>query len=52
MGGIKLHSKSIVLMQDTGNKKNTVESFNKLLKELTENGAQLLPLNEEVTPIQ
>ena len=52
MEGVKLHTRSIVLMHDTGTKKSTVESLNRLLKELTENGAQLLPLNDEVTPIQ
>ncbi|BCJ95435.1 hypothetical protein acsn021_30040 [Anaerocolumna cellulosilytica] len=52
MEGIKSHTSSIVLMHDTGTKKSTVESLNRLLKELTEKGVQLLPLHDEVTPVQ
>jgi len=52
INGIKLHNNSIVLMHDTDAKENTVKSLKQILKTLTEQGTELLPLNENVTPIQ
>ncbi len=52
INGVKLHSRSIVLMHDTDTKANTVTSLKRVLKTLTEHGAEILPLNENVTPIQ
>lgn len=52
INGIKLHNRSIVLMHDTDTKANTVTSLKMILKTLTEHGAEILPLNENVTPIQ
>jgi hypothetical protein len=39
-------------MHDTDTKANTVTSLKMILKTLTEHGAEILPLNENVTPIQ
>ncbi|MGB8453683.1 MAG: polysaccharide deacetylase family protein [Anaerocolumna sp.] len=50
--GIKLHNRSIVLMHDTDTKENTVKSLKQVLETLTEQGVELLPLNENVIPIQ
>ncbi|MDF2474446.1 MAG: hypothetical protein K0R21_2228 [Anaerocolumna sp.] len=50
--GISINNTSIVLMHDTATKENTVESLEPILKTLTEYQTELLPLNEEVTPIQ
>lgn len=52
VNGIKIHSRSIVLMHDTDVKENTVDSLKMLLQTLTEHGTEILPLNEKVTPIQ
>ncbi len=52
INGIKIHNNSIVLMHDTDEKENTVKSLKLILKTLTEQGVEILPLNEEVTPIQ
>jgi peptidoglycan/xylan/chitin deacetylase (PgdA/CDA1 family) len=52
INGVKLHSRSIVLVHDTDTKANTVTSLKRVLKTLTEHGAEILPLNENVTPIQ
>ena len=52
INGVKLHSRSIVLMHDTDTKANTLTSLKMVLKTLTEHGAEILPLNENVTPIQ
>lgn len=52
INGVKLHNRSIVLMHDTDVKVNTIESLEMILKTLTEGGAEILPLDESVTPIQ
>ena len=52
INGVKLHSRSIVLMHDTDTKANTVTSLKMILKTLTEHGTEILPLNENVIPIQ
>lgn len=52
LNGVKLHNRSIVLMHDTDKKESTVHSLENILKTLTENNAKLLPLNDDVIPIQ
>lgn len=52
LNGVKLHNRSIVLMHDTDRKESTVKSLESILKTLTENNAKLLPLNDDVIPIQ
>lgn len=52
LGGVKIKETSIVLMHDSQTKKTTVESLPGLLEELISGGAKILPLNNEVTPIQ
>ncbi|WMJ88034.1 polysaccharide deacetylase family protein [Anaerocolumna sp. MB42-C2] len=52
INGIKLHNRSIVLMHDTDMKENSVKSLKMILKTLTEQRVKILPLNENVTPIQ
>lgn len=52
LNGVKLHNRSIVLMHDTDKKESTVKSLESILKTLTENNAKLLPLNDDVIPIQ
>lgn len=52
LDGVKLHNRSIVLMHDTDKKESTVQSLEEVLKTLTENNAKLLPLNDDVIPIQ
>ncbi|MFU0828063.1 MAG: Peptidoglycan/xylan/chitin deacetylase, PgdA/CDA1 family [Lachnoclostridium sp.] len=50
--GVKLHNRSIVLMHDTDAKVNTIESLKMILKTLKKYGAEILPLDDTVTPIQ
>ena len=50
--GVASKKRSIVLMHDTQDKRSTVDSLPELLEELINQGAELLPLNEDVTPIQ
>ncbi len=52
MDGIKIHNTSIVLMHDTDTKENTVKSLEPILKTLTEQGINVLPITDEVTPIK
>ena len=52
LDGIKTFKNSVVLMHDTNTKGTTLESLPDLLDTLTENGAQLLALDETVTPVQ
>ena len=52
LGGVIRKNSSIVLMHDSKSKKLTVDSLPGLLQTLTEGGAQILPLDSEVTPIQ
>jgi peptidoglycan/xylan/chitin deacetylase (PgdA/CDA1 family) len=52
LNGVKLHNRSIVLMHDTNKKESTVHSLKNILKTLTDNNAKLLPLNDDVIPIQ
>lgn len=50
--GVKGKNRAIVLMHDVQTKKTTVESLPALLEGLISQGALLLPLDEEVEPIQ
>jgi peptidoglycan/xylan/chitin deacetylase (PgdA/CDA1 family) len=50
--GVASKKRSIVLMHDAQSKRTTVDSLPELLDALVSQGAELLPLNEDVTPIQ
>jgi peptidoglycan/xylan/chitin deacetylase (PgdA/CDA1 family) len=52
LDGVAYKKRSIVLMHDAQNKKTTVDSLPELLELLITEGAQMLPLDEVVTPIQ
>jgi peptidoglycan/xylan/chitin deacetylase (PgdA/CDA1 family) len=52
INGVKTFDTSIVLMHDTDTKINTVDSLLHILKTLTNEGANILPISEDVTPIQ
>ncbi|HKL79724.1 MAG TPA: polysaccharide deacetylase family protein [Mobilitalea sp.] len=50
--GVALRTRSIVLMHDSEDKQKTLNSLPKLLEILISEDAEVLPLNEEVAPIQ
>lgn len=52
INGVEKYSQSIVLMHDTSTKEATIDSLEELIITLTNQGASLLALNEEVKPIQ
>lgn len=52
LNGVATRDNAVVLMHDTQMKKTTVESLQELLDTLISGGAQILPLNEKVSPIQ
>lgn len=52
LAGINVFDTSIVLMHDTVTKKNTVKSLLHILQTLTEEGAEVLPIDRNVAPIQ
>jgi peptidoglycan/xylan/chitin deacetylase (PgdA/CDA1 family) len=52
LSGIKAHDRSIVLMHDTDSKENTVKSLKLILDNLTTQDIEILPLQDNVTPIQ
>lgn len=52
LGGVALKNTSIVLMHDSQTKQTTVDSLPGLLEELIAGGAEILPLDKDVTPIQ
>lgn len=52
LSGIKAHDRSIVLMHDTDAKENTVKSLKLILDKLTTQDIEILPLQDNVTPIQ
>ena len=52
LSGVEQKKVSIVLMHDSETKKGTVDSLPGLLDSLISEGAQLLPLDENVAPIQ
>lgn len=52
LSGVDTRMNSIVLMHDSPTKRNTVESLPDLLSILEKEGAQMLPIDQDVTPIQ
>lgn len=52
LNGVALKKRSIVLMHDSETKKVTVESLSGILEALLSEGAEVLPLDESVPPIQ
>ena len=52
LNGVEVKTNSIVLMHDAQDKEATVDSLPGLLDVLISEGAQILPLDKEVTPIQ
>ncbi len=52
INGMKIHARSIVLIHDTDKKENSVKSLKQIRRTLTVQGVELLPLNENITPIQ
>lgn len=52
LSGVDNKKVSIVLMHDSSTKGKTVESLPDLLEKLIKENAEILPLNEEVSPIQ
>ena len=52
LSGVATKKRSIVLMHDSSTKGATVDSLSELIETLLSEGATILPLNEEVTPIQ
>lgn len=51
MDGVKANKTSIVLMHDTDSKKYTIETLNKILEDLINEGIDVLPLDENVSPM-
>lgn len=49
---VKNHDTSIVLMHDLGDRRNTVDSLDSLIKELKALNCQLLPIDEGTKPVQ
>ena len=52
LDGVKVKNTSIVLMHDSPTKETTVEALPGLLEKLIAGGAEILPLDSEVVPIQ
>ena len=52
LDGVAIKDKSIVLLHDAQTKKTTVDSLPGLLDKLISGGAQILPLDKDVNPIQ
>lgn len=52
LSGVDTRNNSIVLMHDSQTKKATVESLPGLLTILESEGAQMLPIDQDVTPVQ
>ena len=50
--GVAVKNRSIVLLHDTQGKRATVDSLPAVLEALLSGGAEVLPLTEEVAPIQ
>ncbi len=50
--GVEKHTTSVVLMHDTDRKVNTVKVLKRVLRTLTEEGASVLPISEDTTPVQ
>lgn len=49
---VKIYNTSVVLMHDAANKPNTVEALPELIEQLQEMGTEILPITEDVEPIQ
>ncbi len=52
LNGVDWWDNSIVLMHDSQDKRTTVDSLSGLLKVLKSEGAQILPIDKDVTPVQ
>jgi peptidoglycan-N-acetylglucosamine deacetylase len=52
LSGVETKKTSIVLMHDSPTKKATLNSLPNLLEDLLDKGAEVLPLNDKVAPIQ
>ena len=52
LGGVAIKKTSIVLLHDAQDKEKTVESLPELLDALISGGAEILPLDKDVKPIQ
>ena len=52
LNGVSAKKRSIVLLHDTSGKRTTVDSLPIVLESLISGGAEVLPLNEDVAPIQ
>ena len=52
LNGVETKKTSIVLMHDSQAKKTTVDSLPKLLEDLIMGGAEILPLDNDISPIQ
>jgi len=52
LNGVAVKKRSIVLMHDSQSKQTTVDSLPGLLEKLIEGGAQVLPLDKDVRPMQ
>ena len=52
LSGVATKNTSIVLMHDSPTKKSTLDTLPKLLEDLLDKGAEVLPLSDEVAPIQ
>lgn len=52
LSGVAVKKTSIVLMHDSSTKKTTLDSLDLLLQNLLDKEAEVLPLNNEVPPIQ
>ena len=52
LDGVEKHNTAIVLMHDSASKLKTVESLPGLLEKLLSEGAQILPLDDTVRPVQ
>lgn len=52
MGDVAKYKTSVVLMHDSATKPTTVEALSSLIEQLQGMGAEILPIDEETTPIQ
>lgn len=52
MGDVAKYKTSVVLMHDSAAKPTTVEALSSLIEQLQGMGAEILPIDEETTPIQ
>lgn len=52
MEGVAMYDTSIVLLYDSADQKMTAKSLNKLIDDLQAGGYELLPIDENTTPVQ